>query len=426
MDNTNILFSNITVSMNQKTVAILIVAVVLVAGIGGAVFVMNNNNGGSDDGDTPGTDIMKDAVGRDIEVPDNLDKGIVIFGSLGVLRYVSVFDVMEHITEVDKSDTETDKFGRGYSYSYDCTGLKYHEDNVLTDKVADRIGNEPPSLVIMSEKVYRGNNLAQTLDSAVDMLVIKNQTWTDFFDEDFQVSDLYRDNINMIGKALKMEDRAAEHLAGLQAIFDDIRGLVAKDTFQQKSFYVAGLTKGGSHDWATTFPSYLPQILAGGVNAYDGDSTAAFISMDPEVARQYIEKCDYIIIDPSSADRSVNDPNTKRVIDAILDINEQRTDNDIRLFVTYPIVWDHMNYDCVLASAYFLVPLQDPTFTIDMVEERIAHVFDVYYGERGADIPADMKAFFEGFASENGVELPILSEVEVGKDGGYTIKAVTA
>ena len=403
--------------MDQKILAIIAVAIVAAAGVGGALVLMNSDDDSSSD-QTGSETTFTDGVGRTVAVPDNLDKGIVTFGGGGPLRFLSIFGVEDKVIEVDRGDVLDPKNGRGYSYAFDYTGKNYHGDNKLDNESVERIGAVlQPSLVIMQESVYRNyEDMAKTMEKApgVTLMVLKNQSMTEFFDENGKIADYYRDNVEMIGKALKMQDRAAEHLEAVENIYKDIQTLVGSNP---GTTYVAGVTISGSNEWTTTFPTYMPLKITKGNNAYTGPVTANRVDMNPEDAMNYVKTADRIIIDPSSSDK-MSTVNSQLLMSGIYEINnDSDPNNDIDLFVTYPIVWDSINYDTVLAGCYYLLSLQYGSLTRDQVKEKVVDVFEAFYGDAGTKVPIHMGDFFLGKSNANGVQLPMLQPVKIVQKG---------
>ncbi|MBP6021420.1 MAG: ABC transporter substrate-binding protein, partial [Candidatus Methanomethylophilaceae archaeon] len=234
-------------------------------------------------------------------------------------------------------------------------------------------------------------------------------------------ADWYTSCINILGKVLGQEKKAAKHISEVNAIISDIRTYTkAGDT---TSTYVAGVTINGSNVWTTTFPTYLPLKLVDGINAYTGTATTPKVDLDAETVGKY--KIDRVIIDPSSSDK-IKEVSSQLVMNMI---NGRNTDdnkaNDIKLFVTLPIVWDSINYDCVLAGSYYLCYLMHGTLTLEQVKEKINNVFTTYYGENGKNVFNDMSAFFVGKSSANNVELPLLGEVKIKETNGvFTVVSV--
>lgn len=394
--------------MQSKAVlAIAVAVVVIIAGIG--AFMLLNNNGNND---SP-TGEVTDALGRTIKIPSDLDNGIVTIGSTGPLRFASIFDVYDRIIEVDKGDITDNKNGRAYSYAYPYDKLdvetQSHADNKLESATVESIGKKNPSLVITSAGVW--NNYAenfQTLAKKVTVVVLKDQQMQ-YMTEDGKLAEFITFNIELLGKVLKMESRATEVIDGINGIIADIASL--KGT-SDRSIYVAGVTISGSNTLNTTFPRYIPFDLTGSKNAYAGGSTDSKVVLSPEeVAKMDI---DMIIIDPSSSDK-VKEQDSQAVLSYLYGLDESERPD---MYITVPIVWDSINYDCALASAFVVTYLNyQGSLTLEQLEQKVVNVFKTFYGTHGDNVLKDMKTFFEGKSSSNGQEMPIFQEVEVVKNG---------
>ena len=394
--------------MQSKAVlAIAVAVVVIIAGIG--AFMLLNNNGNND---SP-TGEVTDALGRTIKIPSDLDNGIVTIGSTGPLRFASIFDVYDRIIEVDKGDITDNKNGRAYSYAYPYDKLdvetQSHADNKLESATVESIGKKNPSLVITSAGVW--NNYAenfQTLAKKVTVVVLKDQQMK-YMTEDGKLAEFITFNIELLGKVLKKESRATEVIDGINGIIADIASL--KGT-SDRSIYVAGVTISGSNTLNTTFPRYIPFDLTGSKNAYAGGSTESKVVLSPEeVAKMDI---DMIIIDPSSSDK-VKEQDSQAVLSYLYGLDESERPD---MYITVPIVWDSINYDCALASAFVVTYLNyQGSLTLEQLEQKVVNVFKTFYGTHGDNVLKDMKTFFEGKSSSNGQEMPIFQEVEVVKNG---------
>ena len=404
--------------MNTK-VLVAVVAVALVAIAAVALVLLNGN--GSDNSDDHGGDAVQtvtDAVGREIEIPDNLNGGIVTVGGTGPLRFASMFDVYDKIIEVDKGDVTDNKNGRAYSYAYAYDKLNVdtqtHPDNKLESATVDSIGNKSPSLVITTESLWNNyNENFKTLAKKCTVLVLKNQQMQYMTDSNGKLSDYMTFNINILGEVFKKEDRAKELISGMESVISDISKLSG---VSDKKVYVAGVTISGSNTLNTTFPIYLPFSLNGVKNAYNGGSTENKVVINvEEFATMDI---DMMIIDPSSSDKIKGNQDSQNVLKYIYGVNnDSDPSNDIPMYVTVPIVWDSINYDCALASSYYVESLVYGTLTVQEVENKIDSIFKLFYGSAGKNVFADMKSFFVGKSSSNGQEMPVLQRVSVVKEG---------
>lgn len=408
--------------MNNKVLAIIAAIIVVAAGVGLYIATGDRNNGG----DSPsGGDTVTDALGREVIIPDNLDNGIVVLGSSGPLRFISMFDVFKHIIEIDKGDITDSKNGRGYSYAYPYDTFdvetQSHADNALDASTAEKIGNKNPSLIVTVAGVWNKDlSNFESLSKKCTILVLFAPNMKTMTEEDGTVAKYISDNITMLGKVFKQESRATELIKGLNSTLDDIKSLSGD---AKKSVYVAGVTISGSNSLDTTFPKYMPFDITGVTNAYNGTSTENKVVLNVETITKM--KMDMIVIDPSSSDQINGNEASQHVLEYIYGINNDADKtNDIPLYITVPIVWDHINYDGVLASSYCLDYLVYGTLTLDQLKEKINNIFTLFYGEHGKNVFADMSEFFDGKSAANGQGMPLLSEVVIVKNAsGYALKA---
>lgn len=406
----------------NKVLTIVVAAVLIASGVG--IYALTAGGHESDKLTTAGQKVT-DAAGREVTVPENLNGGIVTVGGSGPLRFLSCFDVFDKVIEVDKGDVTDPRNGRGYSYAFPYNTFsedKYHPDGAIDSQTVEKIAGKKPSLVVLQKSIYDGQkDLCDTLAKATTVVVIPAQSMTVMWNSDYKLADWYVECINLLGKMLGQEDKAAKHISGVNALISDIRSYVRPGN---TSFtYVAGVTIMGSNAWTTTFPSYLPLNLVGCNNAYTGTATTPKVDLDNEAITKM--NIDRVIIDPSSSDK-IKEKSSQGVLKWIYGINnDDNRNNDIQLFVTLPIVWDSINYDCVLAGSYYLCHLMFGTLTVKQVEDKINNVFTTYYGDNGKNVFEDMSSFFKTKSSTNGQELPLLSPVSIVLENGvYRVAAV--
>ena len=404
--------------MNTKVLAVAVVAVLVVGGLA-AVFVLTDNDDDNNEKlSTAGKEIT-DAAGRKVIVPDNLNNGIITVGSNGPLRFLSCFDVVGKVIEVDKGDVTDPKNGRAYSYAYDYTNLEWHPDNVLEAETAEKIGNKNPSLIVTSLGIWNSYKATfEPLSEHFTTLVIPNQDMMVMWTSDYKAAPWLQDMFNMIGTMLGQEDRAKEMIDGVNGIFADVRTYVK--TPVDVNTYVAGLTINGSNPLNTTFPTYLPLMLVSGKNAYTGGSTASRVDLTEE--QFAVMDIDQVVIDPSSSDK-LKDNSSQLVMKNIYGKNtDSDPNNNIRLYVTLPMVWDSANYDCILAGSYYLAYLLYNSLTLEKVTEKVNAVFELFYGDDGENVLEDMQSFFVGKSASNNTILSLFKEVKIAYTGTtYTL-----
>lgn len=397
--------------MNNKILAVAVVAILIVSGVG-IYFLTDGNGGGGGKLPTAGQEVT-DAKGRTVIVPDNLDNGIITVGSSGPLRFLSCFDVYDKIIEVDKGDVTDLKHGRAYSYAFDYTGFtsdQYHPDGVMESDTAEKIGRKNPSLIVIQEDVWnKYTAICQTLADHFTTVVISDQKMDEMWTSEYKLAPWMVDTFELLGTVLGQVDRAQEIIAGIETILADIRSHVGASV--NTKTYVAGVTYQGSNPLTNTFPVYLPLTLAGGTNAYTKSTTDIKVALTEEDVAQL--DFDHILIDPSSSDK-LSENGSQLVMKYIYEVNnDSDPDNDIKLYVTMPLVWDNINYDCALVSAYYIAHLLYGTLTVEEVKSKAIDVFTLFYGDNGKNVLSDMTAFFENKSATYNVELPLFKEVKI-------------
>lgn len=142
------------------------------------------------------------------------------------------------------------------------------------------------------------------------------------------------------------------------------------------------------------------------------------MTLDTEDAVRFIRSADRIILDSSSVDKLWT-TESQTILKELHRINNNGDPaDDVPIYVGVPIVSCHTNYDCVLAASYYLLHLQYGTLTHEQVRERIAEVFDAFYGDSGDGVFGRMSAYFDSLCSKNSADLPLLHQVKTVRAGG--------
>jgi len=401
--------------MDKKLLAIGIIAILAVASIG--IYIATSDSSNNDDRDRGETRTVVDAKGRSVEVPAVIDDGIVTIGSNGPLRFLSSFGVYDKVIEVDRGDVRDAKNGRAYSYAFDYSNLPFHPDNALSAADAERIGNLKPDLVVTNVAIWN-NNLVnfEILEKACAIIVINDQEMT-FVEENGNLAKYLESIYTILGKALGKEARANEMISNVKSIISDLKSI--SGTSNDK-VYVAGLTINGSNTFNTTFQHYLPFILTGVTNAFVDTSNPTAIRSTVEPERFSTLGIDRIFIDPSSSDK-ISDTSSQLALENLY--GRIKGGEDIRIYITIPIVWDSINYDSMFAAAYCTAYYMFNSLSLEETEAKINGIFEMYYGDAGSEVFKSMKQFFDGKSSAFGVEMPILQEVEITlESGNYRIR----
>ena len=347
-----------------------------------AAYAISGWNGGSgtDDGDT-GTGTVIDSAGRTVQIPDSLDNGIVVIGSSqSPLRMLSMFDTYDLIIEVDQNEVNNPLNGRGYAFAYDFTGMRYHASNVLEGSTVQSIGESDPSLIIVSDKVYASDEMA--------------------------------DAITTLGALLGQEDRAGELVDGIDSIVKDIRSLVGESDLQA---FLAGSNYNGTNTLNTTLAHYQPFEIAGINNAYKGNETGKIEIPAAQIGSLDI---DIVFLDPSTAEK-YSDPTSQAVMAYIHTVNnDSDPDNDIEVRCGFPVMGFGTNFDSVLVCSYYIAYCVYGGIGWDDLYEKMESVYTVFYGDAGEGVLDVMISAYDDRIAQFGQDFQPFDSVEVVYSNG--------
>lgn len=403
--------------MNVKFVAIILVVAIVTAGA--IAYVVTSDNGDKDSPE-PAGDTVIDSVGRVVPIPESLDDGIVVVGmSTSPLRLLSMFDVYEHVIEVDANEVRNPLNGRGYAFAYDYTKCASHANNTLDNATVESIAGKNPSLVVVMDTVYN------TYKDNVDVLSTKVPTFVltvqvDVWDDDISgISDEMTKTLETLGALFKQERRADELVSGIDSIIVDIRSLMGESDL---TAYLAGANYGGTTTLNTTLAKYMPFELAGIENAYKGDETS---KVEIPIEKLTTMEFDIMVLDPSCVDK-YSDPSSQLVMQYYYGVNnDSDPDNDVGIYTAMPVSGFGTNYDGVLVNGYFLAHVFYGQLTEAQMLEKIDNIYTTFYGEAGEGVFHEMSEAYGSNFDRFGYDMSLISQSEIVKVGNsYEIRVV--
>ena len=357
--------------MNTKGVAIIIVAVLIVAGAGG-YFLLTNDNGNNGNE----FDLSKDAVGREVIVPNSIEDGIVPVG-VGSLRWVSYFGMEENVVMKDTNDN-SNYLGKSYMYAVGgvmnaLTTMTGASGGLTNDNVSTILNFEKKPIVIVTHNVYSANNLQieALLAGGINVCVIYELE--DFIDlSTFKVSEKFEYQTKLIGKILKDSERATELIDGINSTISDIRELV-KDVTPVKG-YVGGLSYAGTKGMEYSSGSYLPFELTNVENVLSGNELVAGYA--PAFLTNTITKDTIVFVDANGSNvmRKGGDNVSETLIKAF-------NANGNTGYIACPYVWFGLNFDNVLIGAYQVISyVYGDQLSKAAFDAKVDAIYDLFYG----------------------------------------------
>ena len=423
----------------QKSIAaIIIVAVIVVAGVGVYFFTSGSDN---NEPNTANTDF----AGQEIVPVDNLDNGIVAIGQ-DSFRWMTYFRLADKCVMVDQNDLNN-YLGKTFMYvgraEVDIDGAdsakldgtdarKYftHENvGITSDDVRTIIELNPSVMVIPVGFYEKYPNEMKTIENAGINTLAIGEIYTFLDSKTFTITNDLEKQIDILSKALGQEKRGNELKAAFEEVVSDLKTLSGKVT-EKRTAYVGSVSYSGAHDISTSLSYYLPFELAnvtniiGGSADYNGSGVKEYSAA---TIKNGIKEDTILFVDASGY--STNTNNTAQGILKMFEGHEA--------YLIAPYIWTGINYESVFIDAYQILRYAygDTVITEDQMNEKINHVYDLFFGthesnrnisefskytaplpEEGTNIFNDMSALYEK-AKGN----PIYGEISIDSNGKMSI-----
>lgn len=423
----------------QKSIAaIILVAVIVVAGVGVYFFT-------SASGDDKTNAANTDFVGQEIVPVDNLDNGIVAIGQ-DSFRWMTYFGLADKCVMVDKNDM-SNYLGKSFMYvgraQVDIEGAdsaklggtaaeKYftHENVGITSDDVRTIIELKPSIVVVPVGFYTDyrNEMAAIEKAGINTIAI-GYIYTFLDSKTFTITDDLEKQIDILSKVLGQEKRGNELKAAFEEIVNDLKSLSGKVT-EKRSAYIGSVSYDGAHGISSSLSYYLPFELAnvtniiGGSADYNGSGVKEYSAAK---IKSGIKEDTILFVDASGY--SKNTDNNSQGIIKMFEGHEA--------YLIAPYIWTGINYESVFIDAYqiLMYAYGDSVITKDQMDEKIDHVYDLFFGthesnrnisefnaysvplpETGTSIFDDMSKFYEA-AKGN----PIYGEISIDSNGKMSV-----
>ena len=370
--------------MNQKVIILLAAIIVVIAGA--SVFLLMNNSSQDQK-----FDYDTDFAGKPLEIPDNLDNGIVAVGQ-DSFRWMTYFELADKCVMVDQNDM-SNFLGKSFMYvgravvdikdsasaklTADDPARKYftHTNCGITDEDVKTIIELNPSIVVIPEGFYSDY---PTQTAAIEKAGIKTLAigyiYTFLKEDTFEVTDDLKKQIGIISQVMKKSDRGKELLNAFDYITKDLAGLRSKVT-SERSGYVGALAYNGAHGLDSSIPYYMPMALAGVKNIlsdkmdYEGSGVKTYSAA---TIAQNMKSDTILFVDASGYFK--NDTNDSMGVAKLFQGHDA--------YIVADYIWTGVNYETIFVDAYqiLMYAYGDSVLTQAQFTEKINKVYDLFYG----------------------------------------------
>ena len=235
---------------------------------------------GSSDTKTSDTRMITDTLGRQVEIPEQVDSVVCV--GVGALRYTCYVGAVDLVVGVEDYETKTD-LSRLYNY---VNHEKLKDLPVIgTNGVAyaEEIINVAPQVIVLSKYASEDADALQEKTGTPVVVIPGSDTTLD---------NAAYETIRILGELYQMEDHAKDLADYLKGIQDDLYQRTNAIPEEEKpSVYVAGISFKGVHGFEGTEADYGPLSLihannlantTGQTGAFDID-TEQVLAWDPDI-----------------------------------------------------------------------------------------------------------------------------------------------
>ncbi len=345
--------------MNNKTIAIIIVAILVIAAAG--VIVYETTKDGNH-GDRTVTDIR----GREVSIPNDVQKVVCV--SAGALRMVSYFDI-DRVVGVDSMDKGTSGSAANYNLA---TYRVVYGDKIKT--MAD-VGDASNFKAIMdtgADVIFTTTEGVEVLDNiqektGIPVIGLRAEV---YFDLDSMQT--FAKQMKLIGQVLKMDSRADQLVKGIESLFAELEDykLSATTKDMQKS-YICGLMTGMTGNFYKTTGHFLPFSTTVGLNIAPDVAQSPYIINEKDIIDQDPA---YIFVDVSNYASSLSTMKANKAtlgsISAIV--------ND-KVYSLLPYKYYNTNYENELIDCFAVGSILAPSIYKYNLEQKANEIFQLFF-----------------------------------------------
>lgn len=429
-------------TMFQKNIAVIaVVAVLVIAGGAAAFYLYSGNNSQNQE-----IDYSTDFAGKPLEIPDNLDNGIVAVGQ-DSLRWVTFFGLANKCVMIDQNDM-TNYLGKSFMYTARAVvnieggnsatladtdparAFFTHTNCGITDGDVQKIISIGPSIVVVPSYFYDEcpNQIGAIETAGVKTLAIKC-IYTFLKQDTFEFTDDLKKQIAIMSEVFNKKDRGTELTDAFNYLINDFAELRSKIT-SAKTGYVGALAYNGAHGLDSSIPYYMPMALAGVNNIlsgkidYEGSGVKTYNVSDIAANMQ----SDTILF----VDASGYYQNTTNESKGIAKLFQEHN-----AYVVADYIWTGVNPDTIFVVGYQILKYAygNSVLTDDQVVEKINKVHDLFYGQHTSNrnisvfktktvpLPAEGTSIFEDMSEFHNVWRgnPTYGTVSIDTEGNLSM-----
>jgi iron complex transport system substrate-binding protein len=329
--------------------------------------------------DTSETATIIDGFGRTVTIPSN-PSNVICSGS-GCLRYLVYLESQDLVVGVDSIEKE-DQVIEGRPYA-----LVYGKQFKTIPLIGEFRGKDDPEKIvgIDPDLIFKTGSTGTAYSTSAeegDKLQGKTGIPVVAFPygslrNDAEKAELYA-GLRIMGTALGKQDRAEEVIAYIDATMADLENRTGNiPEAQQATVYIGGVSSAGAHGIISTEPAYPPFLWVHVRNVGSGMGTAhadvskeALVDWDPEFI--FLDIGTIQMEGDGAIGELTNDP-------ALQGLTAAR---EGKVYGVFPYNFYNINYESVLADAYFIGKVVYPERFADVdPQQKADEIYTFFVGK---------------------------------------------
>ncbi|RLG41898.1 MAG: iron ABC transporter substrate-binding protein [Thermoproteota archaeon] len=321
-----------------------------------------------------------DAVGREVEVPKNVERILALSCALREVVHLLQGDVVSKVVGVEsvesRMEREVGKFPKCMDLPYIAAYPKLQSKPCIR---SGRTLNYEKIIELKPDVIFVGPWSADEADkiqekTGVPVVVV----YVSSIGTDKQLQRYY-ESLRLMGKILGREQRAEELIEIINSYLEDLRSRTKGIPNEQKpKVYIAGRAYYGAHGILATDPHWPPfeWIYANNVaSGISNESTG--LSVDKEALIKW--NPDHIFISEASLHLVLNDIKSDPAYQSINAIKKGR------VYGVLPYCWYAYNKELGIIDAYYIGKIIYPDRFKDVdINKKAEEVFEKFLGNRSA------------------------------------------
>jgi len=313
---------------------------------------------------------VTDMRGRSVTIPGTVNSVIAL--EAGSLRLVSYLDAADKIIAVEDAGHGREKSPYGFfslaTYRTAFPGLRELPSIGSAENHEGIIAADPDLIISSTIDVSQLDQLQNTLGIPVFAVNV---------DVELYDTDLFYDQLHMLGRILGKEARAEELTSGIQAALADIEERAAKVETAERA-YAGGMMFFGPADLLRTTGDYLPFDLTGAENVMPtnpaGNLQPYMTSLEDLIAAAP----DYIFIDAANIKLSESGFTENRKV-----LEEQvPAFRNQDVYTTFVYKYYGTNWENQLINVYYVGKVLYPELYTDItIRDKAEEIWDLFFGD---------------------------------------------